>query len=88
MENLKEEKKKNCPLCELKIITRLYYEDPMFVIIDCATCKVPMVVFRPHREPTKEEQEKMVTKAKELFPDRVPDFRRRSIPDHWHMHMR
>ena len=41
-----------CKLCQLvedrKFITKKYYEDAYFMIIDCRTCKTPMLVSKEH----------------------------------------
>jgi len=50
---------KDCPLCEIftnkHIITKLYWPENIediprseFVIVDCKTCKIPMVVYGEH----------------------------------------
>jgi len=38
----------NCELCELEKLTRWYWDSKAFVICDCLTCGMPMVVFRKH----------------------------------------
>lgn len=40
-----------CELCNLvagNIVTKLYYRNDEFIIVDCMTCHVPMIVFRDH----------------------------------------
>ena len=38
-----------CPLCELKTILHIYDEsDPRWIIMDCMSCILPMVVWRGH----------------------------------------
>lgn len=80
----------SCELCEGRKETRRYYEDHLFWIADCKTCGVPMVVLRRHSvTPTREEKDFM---KKALLHFAGPGFRidqkRRSIPDHFHMHAR
>ena len=81
-----------CELCELakgKIITKLWYQDNLMIIVDCKTCVgTPLVVFKGHKEPTLDERMRMIDKARELFPDKRFDFQRRAVPDHYHFHMR
>ena len=84
MQSASEEK---CELCKLEKKTYWHYSDKDFVIIDCINCNCPMIVFRKHRNPTLEEQFKMLKKAKAMFPDRKPDFTRRKIKDHFHFHL-
>ena len=37
-----------CELCNLKKKTKWYYEDEVYIILDCLTCKIPMVVSKSH----------------------------------------
>ena len=42
-----------CPLCEIKRIDKLYYEDHFILILSCDTCRTPMAVLKRHTtEPT------------------------------------
>jgi len=84
----------DCELCDIleKIHTKVYLKHPNtiepFIILECHTCKVPMVVFLKHEEPSEVGTNIAVKLAMELFPDKKPDFRRRQIPEHPHFHMR
>jgi hypothetical protein len=37
-----------CELCEEKKITKCYFENEDWLIIDCKICNIPMVVYRKH----------------------------------------
>lgn len=81
----------HCDLCELKPLTKRYFEDDLIVICDCLTCQVPMVVLRRHTmSPTKEELERIEEKVKEIFgEEKFKGFRKkqRNIFDHMHYHI-
>ena len=87
-----------CELCRLtqerKIITKKYYEDARFMMVDCKTCHTPMLVAKQH---TAEVEESDGVMAYHLFykhAGRVDiskwyvDYEMRTIPDHWHAHLR
>jgi hypothetical protein len=89
-----------CDLCkifnELDIHTKLYYPDKNkilefddFVILDCETCKVPMVVVSDHvTEIGKEQWGRILYRCKLLFGDSVKlRTKTRKIKDHWHAHL-
>ena len=37
-----------CDLCLLKLRTNVYLENEYFIILDCKSCRVPMVVWKEH----------------------------------------
>ena len=76
-----------CPLCDLELLTTLYYRDSVIAIVDCTHCLCPMVVFRAHQEPSGELWAHARGVATALFPDRRHRLRRGSIPDHPHFHL-
>ncbi len=82
----------DCPLCDLKRLTQWHYQDGEWVICDCLTCGVPMVVYRKHVPSIEDigvsKVGEMVALARKLFPERREDFKKRSIPRHFHFHMR
>lgn len=43
-----------CPLCRLwkdrEIKTHVWYEDDKYIVVDCETCKIPMIVLKDHIE--------------------------------------
>lgn len=79
---------KDCPLCELQKLTKWYFDEDDFVVIECLKCKIPMYVWKDHSFPTGKEIEMLIEHAHNNFPDRDFDFKRRTIPEHYHFHMR
>lgn len=78
-----------CELCELKKITKWYYENDDFVILNCKTCGIPMVVTRKHiMEVGEKLMRDIELKVREIFGDNFK-FRKnqRKIKDHWHWHI-
>lgn len=78
-----------CELCNLEKRTKWYYEDDEFIICDCETCKVPMVVSKKHTDSVTRVTEgfiyglvKGVFKKKLRF--RITP---RKIFDHFHWHI-
>jgi len=79
-----------CELCKLvngKIITQKYYSNSLCVIVDCSTCKIPMVVFNEHRQPTENEVRKIEAVVRTIFPNYRSLRDERKIKDHWHKHI-
>ena len=89
-----------CPLCSifenLDIKTKLYYprysdinrlDD--FVIVDCLSCGVPMVVVSDHTTTIgKEQWGRILYQARRLFGTGMRlRLKRRTIKDHWHAHV-
>ena len=77
-----------CDLCTLEKRTKWYYDDDEFVIIDCKTCNIPMMVTKQHiMEPSPILLESMIKTAKNLFGEDIT-FRKkqRKIKSHWHWH--
>ena len=58
-------KEAGCDLCHnpLPIIKKLYNETDRWVIIDCKSCLVPMIVWKKHTMYLEEEESKDITKA-------------------------
>jgi len=88
---------KACELCELAPTTTWYseHDEPFrFVILDCDSCDVPMVVFGMHRAAVSDEeraamQHALGQLAREKFGDNwFFDDHMRQIPDHYHCHAR
>ena len=90
----------DCPLCkiftELDVKTKLYYpkieniqDKDDFVIVDCLSCKVPMVVVSDHTtEIGKEQWGRILYRCKQLFGGTIRlRTNRRTIRDHWHAHV-
>jgi len=88
----------NCELCRLvngRIITKKYYSNFLITVIDCKTCRVPMVVLNRHSlNPNNIELAKMITKAVEVGDEMfgkdkyIIDKNQRCIKDHLHWHIR
>jgi hypothetical protein len=87
----------NCELCLLAPTTHWYVEarEPFrFVILDCDSCDVPMVVLGEHRssvEPWEREvlRQALAAVAHRMFPQGwFFDDHMRQIPSHYHAHAR
>ena len=82
----------DCPLCKLAegdIKTKLYYQNDDYIIVDCLTCKTPMLVAKRHDyTPSPGERGRLLELCKKLFGDKA-SFRgyMRSLPQHWHEHI-
>lgn len=82
-----------CELCRLcsghDRTTTIYHEDKVCVVVECRTCRVPMAVLKRHTpEANCREVAYLLRVCMRLFPGRRVDFKRRSIPEHYHLHMR
>jgi len=89
-----------CPLCDIftkgKVRTKLYYpemdkiqaEDD-FVILECYSCKKPIVVATDHTvEIGKEQWGRILYRCKKLFGGTIRlKTKNRTITDHWHAHI-
>lgn len=91
----------NCDLCNLiagNVITKKYYENDNWIIVDCKSCKVPMLVSKVHTSYTHltlidlEELFRGYKGDKWFIPvnhsDYYVDCRMRKIPEHFHCHYR
>ena len=87
----------NCELCNLHTIIHLYEDsDPRWIILDCMSCIVPMVVWRsshtmsiPIKDYCEMEYALMcVGETKYGKGNYYIDKVQRSIPDHLHWHAR
>lgn len=91
-----------CPLCEIflnperNITTRLYYpsslstiEECDFVILDCKTCNIPMMVVKDHTtRVSKQNWGKMLYITRQLFGQNIQTrCKPRKIFDHFHCHI-
>ena len=90
----------SCPLCRIfshdEVVTKLYYPEKKeeiknsdFVIVDCKTCKVPMVIFKNHVTAIdKVSWGKLLYLCRNLFGKgtRLKN-RPRTIKDHFHCHI-
>ena len=85
----------SCSLCELKDKKVIHKETWEFIIIDCSSCEVPMIVWKAHTmEPGDEELEVMENAlrlvGKEIYrPWKFfIDKKQNSVFDHIHWHAR
>ncbi len=78
-----------CELCELKRLTKWHHEKGLFVICDCLTCGIPMLVFRSHGPRTKEERVEAMIKIIELYGKRLIKIRMkpRKVIEHEYGHI-
>jgi len=82
----------NCELCRLyenrEIVTRLYHEDDVCIVINCKVHNVPILVLKRHTAfPTQEELSHLKKIALKLFPEmHFRDSSSGSIRDHFHLH--
>jgi len=87
-----------CELCGLvndrKIATKKYYEDANFMMVDCKTCRVPMLVSKKHFATIDEADMAMAYHLFYKHAERISisgwfvDYKMRTIPEHWHAHLR
>ena len=78
-----------CELCNLKQITKWWYEDDKWVICDCKTCKRPMIVYKQHTMfiPLLD-WVNILSKVYEIFGnDIILRFKQRKIKNHFHIHI-
>jgi hypothetical protein len=91
-----------CPLCQIfdnpreNIRTKLYWperpqdvRDSEFVILECETCKIPMIVYGEHvTSITREGWGRVLYRCRELFGGGITIRNRpRTIRDHYHCHV-
>jgi len=80
-----------CELCKLERKTKWYYEDDHIVILECKSCKIPMVVFREHgmREISATEEQQIMKIVNNIFKTDAFQFRKkqRNIATHPHWHI-
>ena len=78
----------HCDFCEREVKTHLYLEDNICWIVDCESCKIPLVVYKKHgicRDLW--EQVHMENKARELFGKDCKFIYETKIKDHFHFHV-
>lgn len=78
-----------CELRDLERKTKIYYEDPSFIIIDCKSCKIPMIILRRHSMILSiSELSNIIEVVRKKFGKNVElRMNQRKIPDHWHVHI-
>ena len=81
----------NCQLCKAEHLTEWLYEDQTCWVAVCSTCNPDViVVYRNHGTYVPEAPlAHMLSVARRLFGDKLLlDFTMRSIPEHFHFHVR
>ncbi len=84
----------SCPLCNLEKKTLWFYEHKNWVICDCLTCAVPMLVWREHTMTVgwwevQQGLNYLLRAAERRWEDTLHikfRFHQRQIPDHFHVH--
>lgn len=90
----------NCPLCNIFITketkTKLYWPESIeeipeseFIIVDCLTCKIPMVIYSEHITTiTKEAWGRILYRCRKIFGGGITlKCKPRKIFDHHHCHI-
>ena len=84
-----------CPLCTLERCTDWYTATPLWVILQCDSCGVPMAVWRGHTEDIPEDGKRaMLAELARVADVELGEGRwwldsiRRMIPEHPHWHAR
>ena len=84
-----------CDLCKLERRINVYVENEYFIILDCDTCCVPMVVWKEHTmdvpKPDEQVMEAFLTEVANQFYEGKSYFidkNQREILDHIHWHAR
>ncbi len=81
--------KTKCRLCDLEQKTKWFYEDELFIICNCMTCQCKMIVLKRHdTKLTLEESNRLLKLLIKFAENRRVSFVRRTIPNHWHMHIK
>lgn len=76
-----------CTLAEGNIRTKFYYRNSIIIIVDCATCGIPMVTFRHHGLASEDERRKALGIVNSLFDYTGIRGEARKIFDHEHWHI-
>ena len=84
-----------CDLCLLKRKTNVYIDNEYFIIMDCDSCHVPMIVWKEHTmdvpDPDKQMMEAFLTEVSNQFYEGKSYFidkNQRAVLDHIHWHAR
>ena len=89
--------KNNCQLCQdpLPVIEKLYKETDKWIILDCMTCHVPMIVWKEHTMRITRAIREDITEALIEVADKhfgkykyYIDKKQRTVFDHLHWHTR
>ena len=84
-----------CELCILENKTNIYIENDDFIIMDCDSCFVPMIVWKDHTMSIPKSDinimELRLTECAEMFYSDTPFFidkKQRAVLEHLHWHAR
>jgi len=80
----------SCPLCRLiagDIRTRLYHRDSRCVVVDCDTCRIPMLVFAQHGDVSDSDVQHALRVISRLFGHAHLRTSPRKIKCHPHWHI-
>ena len=84
-----------CVLCALEERRNVHYEDDDLIVLDCASCLVPMIVWREHTMELTKKMEIKMTAVLEAIGFKVfgtqkfyIDRQQRAVPNHLHWHAR
>lgn len=87
--------KMECALCKINgKNNKVYYEDDKIIIVECATCRVPLGILKRHTMQPSTEEDKELTRALISVAKRALgnkfriDKKQRAIKDHLHYHAR
>ena len=84
----------DCLLCRAERVTAWHFEDDRCWVADCIVCATPMIVWRSHGLPERDEEAELLDRLEVVAAQRYGpegywlDPERRRIPDHWHAHAR
>ena len=78
-----------CELCNLERKTTWHYWNDIFIICDCETCKIPMIITKEHVNYPEGINESYVHGLVKGVFKRKFRFRKeqRKVFDHWHWHI-
>jgi len=84
-----------CDLCLLKRRTNVYIDNEYFIIMDCDSCHVPMIVWKEHTMSVPEPDEQvmeafLIECGRQFYGDKsfFIDKNQRAVLDHIHWHAR
>ena len=84
-----------CDLCLLKRKSNVYIDNEYFIIMDCDSCHVPMIVWKEHTmdvpDPDEQIMEAFLTEVANRFYEGKSYFidkNQRAVLDHIHWHAR
>jgi len=84
-----------CELCELKIRNNVQFEDDDLIVLDCASCEVPMIVWKEHTMELTKNMEIKMNAILEAYGFRIfgsqkfyIDRQQRAVLNHLHWHAR